>query len=135
MWDHRDVAVNRPGLDDLVARLPTAPIAAAGLIAGFAVAVSTGSRPLGGAVMAILGLACIAVWVRRDGRRTAAMLAAGGLFAFACSHVLGLVIGAWPSVLVVSAATAVACRRLSDSARSGRPGSALRGELNVTLTD
>ena len=55
------------GLADRVERLPTAPIAAAGLIAGFGVAVGTGSRPLGGVVLAACGLACIAVWARRDG--------------------------------------------------------------------
>ena len=87
-------------------RLNTAPIAAAGLIAGYAVAVASGSRPLGGLVLACCGLACIAIWVRRDGRRTAALLASAGLLAFALSHVLGLVIGAWPAVLVMAAATA-----------------------------
>ncbi len=51
------------------ARVATAPIAAGGLIAGFGVAVATGSRPLGGAVLAACGLACIAVWLRRDGAR------------------------------------------------------------------
>ena len=34
------------------------------------------------------------------------MLTAAGLLAFALSHVLGLVIGAWPAVLLVAAATA-----------------------------
>lgn len=103
----------------LAARVPTAPLAATGLIAGFGVAVASGSRPLGGAVMAAFGLTCIAVWLRRDGRRVAAQLTAVGLLAFAFSHVLGLVIGAWPSVLVVSAVTAALCWRLSDS-RLGR---------------
>lgn len=101
--------------DELVARVPTAPLAATGLIAGFAVAIASGSRPLGGAVMAACGLACIAVWLKRDGRRVALQLTAVGLAAFILSHLLGLVIGAWPSVLVVSAATAALCWRLSDS--------------------
>jgi hypothetical protein len=96
-------------------RVATAPIAAAGLIAGFAVAVVTGSRPLGGLVLAICGLICIAIWLRRDGRRTAALLSLAGLLAFAVSHVLGLVIGAWPAVLLVAAATAALCWRLSDA--------------------
>jgi hypothetical protein len=100
-------------------RAPTAPIAATGLIGGFAVAVASGSRPLGGAVMAVLGIGCIAVWLRRDGPATAAKLTATGLAAFALSHLLGLVIGAWPSVIVVSAVTAVLCWRLSDSRRPG----------------
>lgn len=105
---------------DLLARVPTAPLAAAGLIGGFGVAVSTGSRPLGGVVLAALGLTCIAVSSRRDTRRTTALLTATGLAAFAVSHPLGHVIGAWPSVLVVSAVTAALCWRLSDSRRSAR---------------
>jgi hypothetical protein len=96
-------------------RLPTAPIAAAGLIAGFGVADATGSRPLGGVVLAGFGLTCVAVWLRRDGRATAAWLAGAGLVAFAGSHVLGRAIGAWPAVLVVSAATAAVCWRGSDA--------------------
>jgi tetrahydromethanopterin S-methyltransferase subunit C len=98
-------------------RVPTAPLAAAGLIAGFGVAVGTGSRPLGGVVMAAFGLTCIAVWLHRDGRRVAVRLTVVGLLAFAISHLLGLVIGAWPSVFVVSALTAAICWRLSDSQR------------------
>ncbi len=102
--------------------LPTAPLAAAGLIGGFAVAVATGSRPLGGVVLAAFGLACIAIWLRRDGRRTAIVLTAAGLLAFAISHLLGLVIGAWPAVLLTAAATAALYWRASDSRRpSGRP--------------
>ena len=104
-----------PGLADRLERVPTAPVAAAGLVAGFGVAVATGSRPLGGAVLAACGLACIAVWLRRDGTRVAAQLTATGLAAFAISHLLGGVIGAWPSVIVVSAVTAALCWRLSDA--------------------
>lgn len=101
--------------EQLAERVPTAPLAATGLVAGFGVAVASGSRPLGGVVMAAFGLSCIAVWLRRDGRRVAVQLTATGLLAFVLSHVLGTVIGAWPSVLVVSAATAGLCWRLSDS--------------------
>lgn len=96
-------------------RLPTAPIAALGLIAGFAVAVASGSRPLGGVVMAICGAICIRLWLRRDGPRTAALLTAAGLLAFALSHVIALLIGAWPSVLLVAAVTAALCWRHSDA--------------------
>ena len=102
---------------DLSARIVTAPIAATGLIAGFGIAVATGSRPAGGVVLAACGLLCVAVWARRDGRRTAAVLTGAGLVAFALSHVLGLVIGPWPSVLLVAAGTAGLCWRLSDSRR------------------
>jgi hypothetical protein len=100
---------------DLAARVMTAPIAAAGLTAGFGVAAATGSRPAGGVVLAGCGLACIAVWLRRDGRRITIQLTAAGLLAFALSHVLGLVIGAWPAVIIVSAITAALCWRLSDA--------------------
>jgi hypothetical protein len=96
-------------------RFPTAPVAAASLIAGFGVAVGTGSRPLGGVVMAIGGLWCIRAWVRRHGRRTAAILGCVGFGAFTISHLLGLLIGAWPSVLLVSAAMAAAAWRQADS--------------------
>ncbi len=97
--------------------LPTAPIAAAGLIAGYAVAVGSGSRPLGGVVLAGFGLTCAAIWLRRDGRGVALKLTGIGLAAFALSHGLGALIGAWPAVLVCAAGVAVACERLSDSRR------------------
>lgn len=99
--------------------LATAPISAVGLIAGFAVALASGSRALGGVVLACCGLWCIAIWLRRDGRRTAVRLTVVGLLAFALSHVLGLVIGAWPAVFLAAAATAAACWRLSDAHRPG----------------
>jgi hypothetical protein len=95
--------------------LPTAPIAAIGFIAGFGVAVLSGSRALGGVVLAICGIACLAIWLRRDGRRTAIMLAVAALLAFALSHVLGLIIGAWPAVFLTAGATAMLCWRASDS--------------------
>lgn len=70
--------------------------------------------------MALFGIVCIRVWLQRDGRRTALILTAVGLFAFAFSHVLGLLIGSWPSVFVVAAATAYACWRRSDVKWLGR---------------
>jgi hypothetical protein len=106
---------------ELLDRIPTAPIAAVGLAAGFGVAQATGSRPLGGVVLAACGLGCIAVWARRDGRRTAAWLTLAGLLAFAVSHLLGLVIGAWPAVAVVALATAGLYWRVSDSRRGRGP--------------
>lgn len=94
--------------------LPTAPIAATGLIAGFGVAVLSGSRALGGLVLVICGLPCIAIWLRRDGRQTAIVLTVAGLLAFALSHLLGLIIGAWPAVLLTAAGTAALYWRASD---------------------
>jgi hypothetical protein len=122
----------------LLERAPTAPVAALGLVAGFAVAVATGSRPLGGIVLALCGSCCIAVWLRRDGRRVALWLTLAGLFAFALSHVLGLVIGPWPAVALVAIATAGLCWRVSDAHRGQprrrgpeRPGRRLRPEAGA----
>ena len=53
-----------------------------------------GSPPLGGIVLAVCGLACIALWWRRDGLPIALLLTVAGLLAFALSHLLGLAIGA-----------------------------------------
>jgi hypothetical protein len=100
--------------------VPTAPVAAASLIAGFAVAVGTGSRPFGGVVLAIGGLWCIQAWARRHGRRTAVILGCVGFGAFVLSHLLGLLIGAWPSVLLVSAVVAAVAWVKADT----RPASA-----------
>lgn len=105
-------------------RVSTAALAATGLIAGYGVAVASGSRPLGGMVLAACGLPCVVIWDRRHGPRRAGALTAGGLGAFAVSHALGVLIGAWPGVLLTAAATFVAYWKLSDSQRtlSAAPG-------------
>ncbi len=95
--------------------MPTAALAAGSLIAGYAVAAGSGSRPLGGAVMAAGGLCCVEVWRRRDGMPTAVALGGVGLAAFAVSHVLALAIGPWPSVLTVSAITGAVVWTRSDA--------------------
>jgi hypothetical protein len=105
--------------------LPTAPVAAGSLIVGFGVAVASGSRPLGGLVMLVGGLWCIRAWTRRHGARTAAELTAVAFTAFVVSHVLGLAIGAWPSVLVVSAVTALVTWLRADSRLAENTGRAL----------
>jgi branched-subunit amino acid permease len=113
----------------VIDRLPTAPIAAAGLIAGYAVAAATGSRPLGGVVLALCGVACIAIWLRRDGRRVAIRLTLVGIAAFVLSHVVALAIGAWPAVVLAAAVTFAACWRVSDQRRLGvARGTAVRAE-------
>ncbi len=99
---------------------PTAPIAGGTLIVGYAVAASTGSRPLGGVVLLVGGLWCVQTWTRRHGARTAATLACVGLGAFVFSHVLALAIGAWPSVLLAAAAMATAAWTQADT-RAIRP--------------
>ncbi len=98
--------------------IPTAPIAGGTLIVGYAVAVSTGSRPLGGVMLLIGGLWCARVWMRRHGSRTALKLLGVGLCAFVGSHLLALAIGAWPAVLLVAAATAVTTWALADAQRA-----------------
>jgi hypothetical protein len=107
-----------------VSSLPTAAVAGLGLIAGYAVAVATGSRPLGGVVLLLVGLGCIRVWLRRDGARTAGLLTAVAFTAFVGSHVLALAIGAWPAVLVAAAVVAAACWHWSDARTVPRGGPA-----------
>jgi hypothetical protein len=98
-----------------VRTVPTAPVAAGSLIIGFAVAAATGSRPLGGLVLAAGGLWCVREWTRRHGARTAATLAGVGLLAFVGSHLLALAIGPWPSVLLVAAAMAAVAWTRADA--------------------
>jgi hypothetical protein len=112
-----------------VERTPTAALAAGSLIAGYAVAAGTGSRPLGGVVLVAGGLCCARIWNRRHGRRTALELTGVGLGAFVISHVLALAIGAWPAVLSVSAVTAAIVWLRSDSVSGG-----LRAEAPVQLS-
>jgi hypothetical protein len=99
-------------------RLATAPIAAAALILGYGVAVLSGSRALGGVVLVCVWAVCAAIWLRRDGGGAAARLTGIGLIAFALSHIFGLLIGAWPAVVVSAAAVAYASWRVSDSRRT-----------------
>jgi hypothetical protein len=99
----------------LIRLTPTAPVAAGSLIAGYAVAAGTGSRPLGGVVLLAGGLWCIREWARRNDARTAAELGCFGLAAFVLSHVLARSIGAWPAVLLVSAAMALAAWLRADA--------------------
>jgi hypothetical protein len=103
-----------------VRHLPTAAIGATGFIAGFAVALISGSRALGGVVLAICGAMCIAIWLQRDGRQVATKLTIAAVVAFVLSHLLGLVIGAWPAVLLTTAAMAGLCWRVSDSRAGAR---------------
>jgi hypothetical protein len=94
---------------------PTAPIAAASFVVSYAVVAATGSRTAGGVVLALGGLWCIHAWWQRHGTRTATTLGCVGLGLFIVSHLLALVIGAWPSVLVVAGAMAWAAWVRADS--------------------
>jgi hypothetical protein len=98
-----------------VRRIPTALLAAATLVLSWGVVEASGSRTIGGLVLAAGGIVCIVIWVRRDGPRTAAALGACGLIAFALSHVIALALGAWPSVLIVAVAMAAIAWIKSDA--------------------
>jgi hypothetical protein len=105
-------------------QIPTAPVAAASLIAGYAVAAGTGSRPLGGVVLLAGGAWCIREWRRRHDTRTAVTLGGVGLAAFVASHLLALAIGAWPAVLLVAAVMAAAAWARADARIPGRSATA-----------
>lgn len=91
-----------------VAAAPTAAAAAAlSLVAGFAVAQATGIRALGGVVLVVAVALCERVWRELAGTRTAVALVGVYLGAFVLSHLLALVIGAWPSVVVVAVVVGV----------------------------
>jgi hypothetical protein len=92
----------------------TAPVVAAGLIGGFAAARYSGRRELGGVVLAAAGAWSTAQWWQTKGPAVAAPLLGGYLFAFGASHPLAKKIGAWPSVLTVTAATSTAAYALGD---------------------
>jgi hypothetical protein len=107
-------------------RIPTAPVAAGSLLASWAIVEASGSRPAGGAVLAVGGLWCIREWYNRHDRRTALTLGGVGFGSFVVSHVLSLAIGPWPSVLLVSAAMAAAAWSLADAREQALPGLAVR---------
>jgi hypothetical protein len=100
-----------------VTPLPTAPVAAGSLVAGYLVARETGVRPLGGVVLAAAGAWCTRAWVRRAGPGTAAALLATYLAGFAGSHPLAKRVGAWPAVLGAAAVSGAASWALADRGR------------------
>ncbi len=89
-------------------RLPSSAIAALGLSGGFLVARQTGRRNLGGALFAAAGAWCARDWYRTSGPVAAAGLSALYAAAMGGSHPLAKRIGAWPSVLAVTAVTSAA---------------------------
>ena len=87
-------------------QLPTEVVTSIGLIGGYAAARFTGKRPLGGAVLAAAGSVATKQWRSEVGVPAAAGLAVLYTGAFGGSHPLAKKIGAWPSVLAVTAAVA-----------------------------
>ena len=98
----------------LPTNLKTAPTVAVGLIAGFGVADVTDVRAFGGIVLAAAGIAAGMTWLKRDGGASTTALSVVYLGGFVGSHFLAREIGAWPSVLAVSAVSAAASYALSD---------------------
>ena len=93
----------------------TWPVASGSLVVGFAIAQATGVRPLGGLALIAGAGWCARQWDARVGRgRTIGLL---GLYAaaFAGSHGLAHVIGAWPSVAVAAAVVAVGVSAVADA--------------------
>jgi hypothetical protein len=88
-------------------------LAAAGIVGGYAVARQTGNRPLGGAVLAAVGAVCATNLARTSGPARTAALVGTYVGAFGGSHPLAKKIGAWPSVGVVAAGTALASQLIS----------------------
>jgi hypothetical protein len=101
---------------------PTAPFAAGCLIAGYAVAVGSGSRALGGLVLIAGAIPCIWAWALRRGPRTAMALAGVGLVALIVSHVVALATGAWPAVLLSAAAMGAAAWLYADAPAARQHG-------------
>ena len=96
---------------------PTAPIAAGSLLGGYVTARYSGQRQLGGAVLVLGAVAGAAQW-RRLGNATTGILLATYLGGFGGSHPLAKRIGAWPSVLAVSAVSGGASYLLADRRQS-----------------
>lgn len=103
-------------------RVPTAAVAAGSLIGGYLVARESGVRPLGGAVLLAGGAWCTREWLRSRGPVVAGSLLVVCVAAFGVSHPLAKKVGAWPSVLGVSACAAAAAWSLADRERVGETG-------------
>jgi hypothetical protein len=98
----------------VMSRFPTAPLVITGLIGGFAVARYTGRRELGGVILIAAGSACGRVWLRSSGPGVMGLLLGVYAAAFGGSHALAKKIGAWPSVLTVTAIAAGVTHALAD---------------------
>ena len=95
-------------------KIPTAPIVSAGLLGGYLVARETEIRPLGGAVLAVAGVAAGRQWLRTSGPVATASLCAVYLRGFGASHPLAKKIGAWPAVSAAAALSAASSWVISD---------------------
>lgn len=92
----------------------TAPLTALGLIGGYLAASETGIRPLGGVLLGAAGAYAGRTWLAKTSPAVAAALSTIYLLGFGLSHPLAKKIGAWPSVLTVTAVSAGASWALVD---------------------
>ncbi|MCW7946548.1 membrane protein [Streptomyces hygroscopicus] len=97
-----------------MAKVPTALVAASGLVGGYGVARWSKRRQLGGAVLAVAGAAAARQWRRQAGGAAAGALSAAYVAAFAGSHPLAKKVGAWPAVFGVAGAVALASWAVAD---------------------
>ncbi|MCW5252681.1 hypothetical protein [Streptomyces sp. SHP 1-2] len=97
-----------------MARVPSAVVAAGGLVGGYGVARWTGKRQLGGVVLAAAGAAAARQWRERAGGPAAGALSVGYVAAFAGSHPLAKKVGAWPAVFGVAGAVALVSWAVAD---------------------
>ncbi|MFG2224408.1 hypothetical protein [Streptomyces sp. NPDC048644] len=97
-----------------MAGVPTAVVAASGLVGGYAVARWTKKRPLGGAVLAAAGAVAVKGWQEKAGGKAAAVLGGAYVAAFAGSHPLAKKVGAWPSVFTVAGGMALVSWLVAD---------------------
>lgn len=101
--------------------VPTAPVVAFSLVAGYSVAAATEVRALGAVVLVGGGVLAGREWLRRTTPAVTAALTAVYLGSFVGSHLLAKAIGAWPSVLTAAAVSAGAAWVLCDRATDVEP--------------
>ena len=89
----------------------SALVAASGILGGYVVARESGLRYLGAVPLVAGGVWAGRTWLAKGGPVTAGVLAALYVGAFGGSHPLAKKIGAWPSVLAVTGAVALASYR------------------------
>ncbi|WP_430379468.1 hypothetical protein [Streptomyces sp. B1-3] len=97
-----------------MAKVPSAVVAAGGLVGGYGVARWTKKRQLGGAVLAVAGAAAARQWRERAGGAAAGALTATYVVAFAGSHPLAERVGAWPAVFGVAGVVGAAAWVVAD---------------------
>ncbi|MDX3454491.1 hypothetical protein PV396_21510 [Streptomyces sp. ME02-8801-2C] len=95
-------------------KVPTALVAAGGLVGGYAVARWSRNRQLGGAVLAVAGTVAAQQWQEQAGATAAGALTVAYVAAFAGSHPLAKKVGAWPAVFGVAGAVALASWAVAD---------------------